>query len=99
MTFAVFPDRQIQTVILIKAAVYTGCIPLLLLFDSINPTLLLLVQKCSRVHVEMKFSVSEVWTFLKVGPTGTPVPDGVGISQENSHHLLALDQVIQNPFC
>ena len=32
LTFAVFPDRQIQTVILMKAAVYTGPVPLLIFF-------------------------------------------------------------------
>lgn len=44
MTFAVFPDRQIQTVILMKAAVYTGSVPHFIFLDSIKATVLLLVQ-------------------------------------------------------
>lgn len=69
-----------------KAAVYRGSVPRLKFFDSIKVTLLLLVQKCCRAHVVMKFSVREVWPLLKVGPAGTPaalVPDGVGISEED----------------
>lgn len=66
LTFAVFPDRQIQTVILIKAAVYPGSVSLLIFFDSIKATLLLLVQKCCRARVEMRFSVREVWPILKI---------------------------------